>query len=157
MPLTHSLLNSLQANYPTVRFTPDAEFRWSPAKQTVFYAENEPAADALLLHELGHAVSDHRAYGRDVELVTMEAEAWEAARQIAEKEKITLDEAIIEDHLDTYRDWLHARSVCPHCQSNGHQISADTYQCPACLQHWRVNEARHCQLRRYQTNTKTPL
>ena len=157
MPLTHSLLSNLRASYSSIHFTPDSEFRWSPSEQTVFYAENEVAADALLLHELGHALSNHREYNRDVELVTMETEAWEAAQRIAEQEHVTIDTSVIEDHLDTYRDWLHARSVCPHCQSNGHQTGSDTYQCPACLQRWRVNEARHCQLRRYKTNTKTPL
>ena len=60
-----------------------------------------------------------------------------------------LNEEVIQEHLDTYRDWLHARSICPSCTANGYQISSHTYECPACLHTWRVNEARICALRRY--------
>ena len=60
-------------------------------------------------------------------------------------------EDFIEEHLDTYRDWLHARSSCPDCTATGYQTDASTYACPACSHTWRVNEARICQLRRYST------
>ena len=83
----------------------------------------------------------------------MEMAAWGEAKRLGLDLNIDVPEDDAEDHLDTYRDWLHARSTCPNCTATGFQKNASTYACPACTQEWSVNEARICQLRR----TKTPL
>jgi len=125
---------------------PGEQFKWSPGKQTVFYADGD---DAQLLHELGHGLLDHSDYARDVELITLERAAWDKALEIAANYAVTIDDEQIEAHLDTYRDWLHARSTCPKCTAVGFQIKKATYQCPACGNQWRVNDARICGLKRY--------
>ena len=125
-------------------------FLWSPQTKTVFYASDGPQSKPLLLHEVSHGLLGHHEYKRDVELLAMEAAAWEKARELAELYHFPLNENVAEDHLDTYRDWLHARSTCPECTATGYQTGRETYACPACTTEWRVNEARVCGLRRYK-------
>lgn len=156
---THSmslLIQKLKEAHPTLSFEEAEQFSWSPSKQTIFYAPDLPHAPGLLLHELSHALLGHQTYRRDVELIAMETAAWQKAQEYAAATPdlladptVELSEDIIQDHLDTYRDWLHARSTCPNCSANGYQSDTAMYTCPACSQTWRVNEARLCALRRY--------
>lgn len=153
MPSISQLVKTLSQNYPDIAFTPGERFSWSPSSKAVIYEEStQPDTGALLLHELGHALLGHAEYQRDVELVSMETSAWSKAREIAGTLGVEISDDNIQDHLDTYRDWLHARSTCPNCTANGFQTGATTYSCPACTHTWRVNEARLCALRRYSTS-----
>jgi len=156
---THSmslLIQKLKAAHPDITFTEADQFLWSPHNQTVYFNTEAPNAEALLLHELSHALLGHRTYERDVELVSMETAAWEKAAVYAKENAVhftginlNLSDDVIQDHLDTYREWLHARSTCPECSANGYQTDVLKYTCPACLHSWKVNEARLCALRRY--------
>lgn len=156
MPLTHSLLVNVIDRFPEVQFVEAEDFSWSPDKQTVFYVATEENADALLLHELGHSLLGHHDYQRDIQLIGMETDAWEKATTLAKEFSVSIKDDTIQDHLDTYRDWLHERSRCPECEATGHQVGRLQYRCLACMSEWRVNEARTCQLRRYRLNTKAP-
>ena len=151
MAATNLLLKQLITDHPTITFTQGAEFLWSPSDTTVYYDEITPHTHSILLHELAHGLLGHHDYSKDVELLAMETEAWEHARTLADKYEITLVEDTIQDHLHTYREWLHARSLCPHCEATGFQSGVRHYSCIACSQDWRVNEARICALRRYST------
>lgn len=145
-----SLIHKLKTEYPALTFAEAEQFLWSPSEKTIFYNRTQAHAAQLLLHELGHATLDHREYKRDIELVAMETAAWDTAKELAGQYNIRLHEPVIQDHLDTYRDWLHARSSCPECSANGFQTERAHYECPACTHRWRVNEARICALRRYK-------
>ena len=150
MPSITSLTTKLQADFPRYTFTPDTMFRWSPDDQTVFY--NDASSDrAALLHELSHALLGHKKYTKDIQLLEMERDAWERARSLGPTYDVVIGEDAIQDSLDTYRDWLHARSTCPSCQATGIQSKKNQYSCIACGTSWRVNEARICALRRYAT------
>lgn len=159
---THSmslLIQTLKNAYPDLTFSEAEQFSWSPSKKTVFYNPTLPHATSLLLHELSHALLEHRNYQRDIELIAMETAAWEKAQLLANEyvailndPSLDISEDAIQDHLDTYRDWLHARSTCPQCSATGFQTGKSTYACPACSHTWRVNEARLCALRRYSTS-----
>ena len=149
MPSTSSLILKLQQDFPDITFVEDDMFSWSPTTNTVHYDLAEANAAQLLIHELSHGLLGHHTYKRDVELLAMETEAWTKAKELASTYNITLVDDTIEDHLDTYREWLHARSTCPACKATGYQVTATTYECPACTHGWRVNEARICALRRY--------
>lgn len=149
MAATPSLINKLSQDFPAINFTPAEDFSWSPASLTVFYAEVQPETAPLLIHELAHCVLGHHTYSRDVELLALESEAWDEAKTIARRYDISIDENEVQDSLDTYRDWMHARSTCPACQATGYQTRDKSYSCVACLNTWRVNDARTCQLRRY--------
>lgn len=155
MRSTSSLLNKLKVDYPDISFKPGDTFLWSPETKTVYYVHDKPDSKALLLHEVSHGLLEHREYTRDIELLAMEAAAWEKANELAKTYHFPISDTVAEEHLDTYRDWLHARSTCPECTATGYQTGRDTYSCPACNTDWRVNEARICELRRYKQ--KPPL
>jgi hypothetical protein len=147
MPSINSLLPKLTTDFPAIQFAAGDEFRFSPREKTVYYpTDNAP----LLLHELSHALLGHESYSRDIDLLRMERDAWEKARQLAPTYGVTIAEETVQDHLDSYRDWLHDRSTCPSCLATGRQTGTQSYHCDACGQDWRVNEARLCGLKRYK-------
>ena len=167
-PLMPWLIQKLSAAHPTVVFEKSDHFAWSPSRRTIYYDPSpslENDAPFLLLHELSHALLEHHTYRRDSELVAMESAAWERTVQyIADSHKwlasapakipsLTMSDAVVQDHLDTYREWLHARSTCPVCSATGYQTKQYRYACPACSHQWRVNEARVCALRRYSISS----
>jgi len=144
----------LIAAFPEFTFVKATDFRWMPGKKTIEYAPDDPHAAEHLLHEVAHAKLDHASYERDVELITLERDAWHYAQTVlAPTFAITIDDSLVEDDLDTYRDWLHARSTCPHCQATGIQTGSKTYTCVVCRTKWQVNAAIHCGLKRYTQKT----
>jgi hypothetical protein len=149
MRSTSSLIHKLKTDFPAFTFFKTEQFSWSPTSFTVSYAPSQAQSAALLLHELSHGILKHQEYRRDIELLAMETAAWDKAKQLAETYHVRLQESVIQDHLDTYRDWLHARSTCPECSATGYQTAARQYSCAACTHQWRVNEARLCGLKRY--------
>jgi len=149
MPSTRSLLPKLEKDYSQLLFIPSDRFSWSPTKQTIFYDQSDTSNTSLLLHELAHGLLGHHDYSKDIELVAMESEAWDKALELADTYGIKIKDDTVQDNLDTYREWLHARSTCPRCDATGYQSGKNTYTCVACAHEWRVNEARLCALRRY--------
>ena len=147
MPSTASLILRLKADYPQFTFKPAGRFLWSPSEQTIYYTD-EADSYGFLLHELSHGLLGHADYGYDVELIAMERAAWDRAIGLAKNYDLAIDNELVQSTLDTYRDWLHARSTCPNCQATGLQTKKLNYTCPACRHNWRVNEARICGLKR---------
>jgi hypothetical protein len=146
--LTHDHLTGLQ-------FVSGDSFAWDYQASRISYSAEDPHAISYLLHEFGHAVLNHQEYMRDIDLIKMEREAWEQASALGSELHSTIDQELIEDALDSYRDWLHSRSLCPSCSHTGIQTSRREYQCIACRESWRVNEARTCALRRYTTKKRS--
>lgn len=155
MPKTNSLAKVLSRTFPDIVFVSSDDFRWSPEENTVYYG-----VEGLeeLLHETSHALLSHVSYENDIDLIKMERDAWTYAQQkLAPHFDLQISDNDIEDSLDSYRDWLHARSRCPHCSQTGIQTSKNTYECLGCNESWQTNEARRCALRRYTTqHSKTP-
>lgn len=150
MPSTTSLANNLQREYPAFAFKESDEFRWSPTENTIFYDSSSEDC-ASLLHEMAHAVLQHKEYAKDVHLIEMERDAWQYASDVlTPKYEIAIDDNTVQNSLDTYRDWLHARSTCPRCKATGMQTQKSQYKCVICSAQWRVNDARLCALRRYK-------
>lgn len=148
----NSLIKQLQTDYPEITFTPSDDFKWSTQQGVIFYNPNALHAEAFCLHELSHAILKHYSYKKDVELLQHERNAWEyAQRFLSDQYDVIIDEETAQNSLDTYRDWLHARSTCPQCNATGVQKTARSYHCMACKQDWLVNEARLCALRRYDS------
>ena len=149
MPSISSLAVKLQSNYQDYAFIDSEDFHWSPEQKTIFY-DGTSEDYAALLHELAHALLHHTSYKRDIHLLELEREAWEYARQhLTHLYSVTITDDIIEDALDTYRDWLHARSMCPSCKATGIQTRQNEYKCVVCPAKWHVNDARSCALRRH--------
>jgi hypothetical protein len=142
-----TLLGKLQKDYPNITFVEGAVFAWSPKHSLVKYVPRLLESDEgswTLLHELGHGLLGHATYSTDFELVKMESQAWQKAKQLSAKYDISIDEDHVQDCLDTYRDWLHQRSTCPECTSNSLQTDSNTYKCSNCGQSWHVSNARFC-------------
>ncbi len=155
MPLTPSLLAKISTDISHLTFRSAEDFLWSPTEKTVYYRADGDTADALLLHELAHGLLNHHEYAQDISLLSLEMQAWEKARELATLYEVAMNEEDIQDHLDTYREWLHARSTCPDCEAIGYEEKPRQYRCIACTHIWRVNEARTCGLKRYNTK-ETP-
>jgi hypothetical protein len=150
-PSTLPLLNTLARDYPFITFQAGEQFEWHPHEATVVYDYTDPSFEARLLHEVGHCLLSHKQYDRDIDLVAMERDAWQEARTIlGPKYGIVIHSDAIDADMDTYRDWLHSRSTCPHCDSTGIQTGKKCYTCVTCRKKWQVNEARACALRRYK-------
>lgn len=143
----NNLLARLRKDFPHISFSEAEQFRWSPSTQTVFYTSTDNEL-ATLLHETAHATLQHTGYSHDIDLIHLEREAWNKTVELGKHFGVEIDEEAVEEALDTYRDWLHARSLCPKCQQNGVQSSENTYTCVICGQEWSVNDARSCGLKR---------
>lgn len=162
MPKISSIIEKLEANsrlnaIPRVKFEVGADFHWNHEQRTVFFDPGDPHCIPLLLHETGHAALGHADYPTDMALLTMERAAWDEAKRFAAGINVVIDEELVESSLDSYRDWLHARSTCPNCGAVGVQEAEKRYRCLACLHIWTVNEARLCALRRRDiTKQKRP-
>lgn len=149
-----SLVSQLKSDYPQLQFVSGDSFYWDPETASITYRDGSHNT-ADLLHELAHALLDHRDFSRDISLLEMERDAWHIAQQtLTSRYGVTITDDAIDAALDTYRDWLHARSLCPTCGATGLQSGRTQYRCLACLGSWRVNDARQCALRRYVTTKK---
>ncbi len=155
MQSIQSLINELQKDFPKLNFVESDEFLWSPTKMTVFFDPDSQYCHEYTLHELSHAILGHQNYMQDIELLKLERDAWNYARNSMAKDyNVIIDEEIVQDNLDTYRDWLYARSTCPVCETTGIEKKTQQYKCLACGHDWIANEARLCALRRYSGQTK---
>lgn len=151
MVKTNSLVARLKKDFSGIRFEQSDDFYWSPNTSTVYFTPVKSTEDKLtLLHEVAHALLGHNHFKRDIDLIRIERAAWDRVRdELAPNYDIHATEDDIEDMLDTYREWLHARSTCPHCSMTGIQTDGALYHCLGCGHDWRVNDARRCGLRRY--------
>jgi hypothetical protein len=139
------LIARLQAQYPNLRYTHGQQFAWSPETSEIFYKPGAEGDEAKwsLLHETGHALLRHQSYRADVELLKLEVEAWQRARLLARDVSVTINEDHIQDCLDTYRDWLDKRSICPTCSNKClQQDDCKSYRCFNCHASWRVSDNR---------------
>ncbi len=151
MPSIASLVHKLARDYPEYTFSPGDHFRWASGSLEITYDPSNKHANEHTLHELAHALLKHTDYSRDIQLITIERDAWQCARdELGPQYEVAITDTVIQDSLDTYRDWLHARSTCPNCQATGMQYKKHHYHCVACQHTWRVNDARVCGLRRYK-------
>lgn len=150
-----TLFKRLQRDFPEFRFEHAENFWWSAKERAIHIDPSHEHSRLFSLHELSHALLDHRGYRYDIDLLKLERDAWDYAKQIlGPRYSVAMDEDVIQDNLDTYRDWLHARSTCPECESTGLQTKEQLYHCLECGHAWRTNEARVCALRRYTASTK---
>lgn len=134
MPKLASLINKLQSRYPELSFCAAERYQFTPP-QTILYNPAEPE-QLLLLHEVGHYLTGHYDYSSDIELLRIESDAWHHAKNLCSDLNITWDEDFAEARLDSYRDWLHANSLCSNCQLSGYQDKTGLYHCPLCAKKW---------------------
>jgi hypothetical protein len=153
----HNVLAQLQVRYPTLHFIAGEQFCWSPETNEILYKTTPHELTDIwsLLHESGHALLQHQSYKGDFELLRLEVAAWDKARLIAEELQLKISEEHIENCLDTYRDWLYRRSICPRCSTKClQQDDHHSYHCFNCHSNWQVSSSRFCRAYRRTTTTK---
>lgn len=146
----NKIVNQIQRDF-LYEFVNGDDFCWSASKKIIFHSNIESLESLwTLLHEIAHAELGHFDFNKDIELIRQEVSAWEhAAAILAPSYDLTIDDDFIQDHLDSYRLWLHKRSACPNCGQTGLQ-NQNTYSCVNCRCIWRANDARVCALRRFR-------
>ena len=117
--------------YPEFHFKIGPRFSYK-SPRTVTLGPLEPHYSLLVLHELGHALCGHQKFSTHVERLKIEREAWDKARELALEFNIKFNDEFAESQLDTYRDWLHAKSKCKKCGLTRYQTSDGHYHCPHC-------------------------
>ncbi len=151
------LIRELQASFPSLRFVPGKQFYWSAETGEISYEADARGEQAVwsLLHETGHALSGHTSYEADFELLRLEIDAWERAQEVAAGLNLVIDENHIQNSLDTYRDWLYKRSICPSCGTKCLQQGDFVhYRCFNCHTMWKVTGSRFC--RAYRRSKDVP-
>lgn len=124
-------LDRLRGDFPELRLRDGVKFLFRPPR-TVHYVVNEPNAELLLLHEIGHALCGHREFATDIERLRCEREAWTQARKLCARYGVEYDEEVVEGELDSYREWLDKKSRCPGCGLTRFQTPDGVYHCPKC-------------------------
>lgn len=142
---TNKLLEALKSDYPHLQFCAGKNDSWSAQNQRISYSE--PINPYRLLHEVGHAILDHTDYRLDVELLKIEVDAWVKAREIAPKYNLEIDQALIDDCLETYKRWLLKQALCPECRLAGIQGNDRLYSCPNCQTRWSVPLRLGCDIK----------
>lgn len=142
MPVSHKLSwKTLQKDYPQFVFQNASVFCWVYETQSIQFNPAILEFDEgiyQLFHELGHALCGHKMFTSGIELLKIEVEAWEKAKQIGKKYSIDINQDHIEKCLDTYRDWLHLRSTCPMCSVIATELDVCRYKCFNCGQQWQT-------------------
>ncbi len=124
-------LERLKVAYPELKFRDGTKFAFRPPK-TIVLGPLEPFYELLILHEVSHATLKHKSFKMDIERLKMEVDAWEKAKELANRYGVEVNEDLIQNELDTYRDWLHKKSRCPKCGLTRFQTSNRQYHCPRC-------------------------
>ncbi len=154
----NKLVIKLKKDYPDIKFSAGKRFTWSPEDKMVVFKTSaliNKVAVWSLLHEVGHALLGHTIYDNDFHLLKLEVEAWQKAEELGIKYSHPIDSEHIQDCLDTYRDWLYKRSLCPACSTSSLQVDERTYRCFNCGTEWHVSKSRLC--RPYRLKQKEAL
>ena len=126
-----NFLQNLREDFPEYNFIDGPKFAFRPPK-TIVLGPPEPFSELLALHEVSHAILKHKTFKMDIERLKMENEAWEKTRELANRYGIDINEDLIQDELDTYREWLHGKSKCKSCGLTCYQTTDGAYHCPRC-------------------------
>lgn len=139
-----SFIAKLSKDFPEFAFQPGVQDHWSPKANTITYKSTASLKEIQygVLHELAHAKLGHTNYNSDFELLKLESLAWRLAAKIGKKYAVKISDDHIQDCLDTYRDWLHARSQCPTCGVHVLQKDPQHYHCFNCRTEWKVSSGR---------------
>ncbi len=149
------MISKLSKQFPQISFVEGDNFIWSPAESRIYYNQsriNSGEGQLTLLHEVGHAILEHRTYDHDIDLLKYELVAWEKAKALAQEFSVKTDQHFIENNLDSYRDWLKKRSTCPDCSFVNFQTSHSSYDCFNCGCSWKVPLSQVCRIQRRKVN-----
>lgn len=148
-----SLLEKLCTDYPKLRFVTGRKFMFRPPRtivieqkffeQKMFTKEREEAVvdpcrseqifyDLRLLHEVGHALLEHKDCSSELDRIKKERSAWEKAQALSYIYNVPYDKEFVEAELDSYRDWLERKLRCPECGMARYSDRGGVLRCPSC-------------------------
>lgn len=133
------------------KMIPGERFSYDSGERTIHYvpeAIDTKSGKLAFLHEISHANLGHFSYRYDIELLTMEIEAWEETKRLAEEHKVSIDNEYINDCLSSYDQWITKRATCPKCKTFGLQKSTVLFSCFVCDAKWKVNKRKDREVRR---------
>ena len=109
------------------------------------------AADAIMDHRASNKLEPMTIYGKIVSSADRDTDCYDImrrayaynrhcypdwpvdkARELCNKYGVSYNEDVAETELDTYRDWLDAKSRCPKCGLTRYQTSDGEFHCPRC-------------------------
>jgi hypothetical protein len=125
-----TFLAKIKNDFPSLRFVEGPRFLFRPPRTVVYVSGG---SQLLFLHELGHALTGLYDFKTEVERLKIEALAWEKAKELASNYGVSVDEDLIEEELDSYRDFLHQKSRCPECGLTRFQTPDGNWYCPRCV------------------------
>ena len=131
-----TFLESIKKSYPDFAFRPGHKFLFRPPK-TIRYIESDENFRLLLLHELAHAILGHFSFDRSLERLQIERDAWAKTRELCSLYSIPFDEEFAEAELNTYRDWVHQKTLCKHCGLSCLEVSSESLYCPFCQKFYK--------------------
>ncbi len=131
-----NFLETLKTSYPEFTFKPGRKFLFRPRK-SIFYIESDENFRLLLLHELAHALLGHFSFDKSLERLQIERDAWEKTRELCETHSIPFSEEFANSELDTYRDWVHQKTLCPSCGLTCLEVNSESLYCPFCQKYQR--------------------
>lgn len=147
------LLAKLTQDFPELRFVLGRKFMFRPTRtivieKTIFEQKNESGRagkkvddlckneqifyDLRLLHEVGHALLEHKNCSNELDRIKKERSAWEKAQALSYIYNIAYDKEFVEAELDSYRDWLEQKTRCPECGMVRCRDHKGCLRCPIC-------------------------
>ena len=131
-----AFLEAIKESYPEFTFRPGRKFLFRPPK-SIYYLESDENFRFLLLHELSHALLGHFSFSRSLERLQIERDAWAKTRELCSLHSITFNEELAEIELNTYRDWVHQKTLCKHCGLSCLEVSSESLYCPFCQNEYK--------------------
>ncbi len=131
-----AFLETIKKTYPEFTFRPGRKFLFHPPK-SIRYLESDENFRFLLLHELSHALLGHFSFNRSLERLQIERDAWAKTRELCSLHSVTFNEELAETELNTYRDWVHQKTLCKHCGLSCLEVSSESLYCPFCQRKYK--------------------
>lgn len=130
-PENRAFLNKIITAFPEFIYKPGKKFIFRP-KKTIYYEEKSSNFPLLLLHETAHALLKHYSFATSLERLTLERDAWKKTHALCKKFAQPFDADFAEKNLDTYRDWLHQKTLCKVCGLTCLELNSESLFCPFC-------------------------
>ncbi|MDO4507938.1 MAG: hypothetical protein Q4B65_00900 [Candidatus Saccharibacteria bacterium] len=126
-----TFIQKLKTDFPEFDFREGVRFSFRFPK-TIQIDPETKNGELLALHELGHALLGHKDFKTKIERLKMECAAWEKARELAMEYGVEFDDELMQDELDSYRDWLDKKMRCPKCGLTRYEDKNGECHCPRC-------------------------
>lgn len=134
-----AFLETLKSEFPNFSFKPGRKFLFRP-KKSIFYLEDNENFRLLLLHELAHALLGHFSFETSLDRLKIERDAWDKTRSLCADFNVPFLEEVAEAELNSYRDWLHQKTLCKTCGLSCIEVDSESLFCPFCQKTYKKSK-----------------